>query len=566
MTDQLSPEVAAERVAALTDEQARDLFLVAWGEKARLAFDLDSYEAFHWCIYGHFLADYEKENLTAYFEEWNKDVELGIRGVMNKAARGLFKSTDTIGFLLFTIGHYPQLSHLVIQARDKDTQKTNNFIADVIESNKGWKACFPNVVPDIKRGWSQNGLHVQKTYELELQGNVWVQTEIPYDDWIQTVTSDHKRDPTVLCVSVIAGSIGMHPTGCLIMDDIHDTKNTESLAEMASVIKTVKNDIIPTMTNPGRKPIFLVAYTPWKTDDTYALLEATGLFRQLETPAYTVDPESDIEFRGEKIRLTNPKVYNLTVLKQQYEILGHREFGRQILIDLIQGSTDPLPYYTWNLSGDEYNWPVFAGADPNGPERDVMTKTKDLSHFAIAYLAVNPMGGAVVLDGYLAKSTFLEADNELKAAQSKFKHYQICMVEAVGTGLAYWSHARRDLNLKIVGTDVATIDPKGRKVVRSKDHRILEIAVWFENGTILLSDRDSEFMRQLRYLFTHFYELDKRHANPAWDAGDAVYAAMKGIPHVLQIPKIEDEVRKPGYKPRMGLGSAWNSLGGRKHG
>lgn len=563
MTDPLPPDVA-EKVAALTDEQTRDILLVAWGEKARLNFDLDCYEAFHWCVYGHFLEEHEKKNLTAYFEEWEKSVDEGIRGVMNKAARGLFKSTDTIGFLLFAIGHFPQLSHLVIQARDKDTQKTNNFIADTIERNKGWKACFPNVIPDKERGWSLNGLHIRKTYNLELVGNQWRQTDIDYDDWVQTITNDHKRDPSVLCVSVIAGSIGMHPTGCLVMDDIHDSKNTESMAEMASVVNTVKSDIIPTMSNPGRKPILLVAYTPWKTNDTYAMLEETGLFRQLETPAFTVDPDSDIEFRGEKIRLTCPQVYSLKVLEQQYKILGHREFGRQLRIDLAHGTADPLPYYTYGLSGDEYNWPIIAGADPNGTEKDRMTQEKKLSHFGIAYIAENPMGGAIVLDGFLERCSYGEADSQLLAAQTKFKNYKVCYIESVGTGEAYWEHVRKNMNLKVVASNLVSIDPKGRKVIRSKDNRVLDMAVWFENGTMKLSDRDSEFMRQLRFLFTHFYELDKNTAHPAWDAGDAVYAAMKGIPHILKVEKIQDEINQPRNKPRVGLGSAWNSFGGKR--
>jgi len=543
----------------LTEEEVDILTMAINGEKARLGFDLESYEAFHWCIYKHWLEPHEKKNLGAYFDEWRKPADQGVRGVLNKAARGTFKSTDTIGFLLFVIGHYPELSNLVIQARDKDTQKTHNFIADTIKSNKGWSACFPNVVPDEERGWSLNGCHVKKLYDLDLIDGEWISTDIPYEDWVQTITSDHKRDPTFLCVSVIAGAIGMHPTGCLVMDDIHDAKNTESMAEMYRVVSTVKSDIMPTMSNPGRKPILLVAYTPWKQDDTYAMLEKTGLFTQLRTPAFIYDPEGKYEFEGEQITLTCEKVYNLIYLEQQLKILGRREFNRQLLIILDIGHKNKLVYYTYELTGKEMFWPVTAGCDPNGVDKDRLTNSKQLSDFGIAYVGADPQGGAVVLDGFLEPCTYAEADIELMSAQDRFVGYQTAVLETVGSGAAYYAHARRDPNLKIVVGNIYSM--KDEKTVKSKDDRIREMAVWFENGTVRIADKDTRFLNMLRFLFEHFMELDKNVAHPAWDAGDAVYQSLKGMPHVLQIYDIESEIRSQERHEKKP--SPWASLGGR---
>jgi len=546
-----------EAFDALPQDQQDAITMAVFGETARLAFDLESYEAFHWCIYKHTLEPHERVNLQAYFDEWDKSADEGIRGVLNKAARGLFKSTDTAGFLMFVIGHFPHLSNLVIQARDKDAQKTHNFIAETIESNKGWKAAFPNVVPDKDRGWSLNGCHVKKTHDIVQDGDKWKITPIPYDEWVRTVTNNHQRDPSFLCVSVVAGAIGMHPTGCLVMDDIHDSKNTESLAEMAATVSTVKSDIIPTMTSPGKKPLLLVAYTPWKEDDAYAVLENSGLFRQLVTPAYIVDDDGKNEFDGQKVTLTCPKVYSEVVLEQQLKLLGFREFNRQLRCLLGQGTGVSLPYYSYVPSGDEWKWSVVAGADPNGPEKNMLEKTKELSHFAIAYIGRSPQGGAVVLDGYLEQSTYLDADSELLSAQNRYPNMQYTMVESVGTGLAYLAHARRTPDLKVVPSDVAGLK---EKIVKSKDHRIMEMGVWFENGTLKIADKDTPFLNALRYLFNHIFELNKNYAHPAWDAGDAVYAALKGMPDVLQIRRIASEIRQPGEKRKMSLSSAWSEL------
>lgn len=542
----------------LTEEQIDTLTLLAHGELGRRSFDLESYEYFHWCIYRHWLEPHEKKNLEAYFEEWGKPVGSGIRGVLNKAARGLFKSTDTTGFLLFVIGHFPELSNLVIQARDKDAQKTHNFIAETIENNQGWKATFPNVVPDKERGWSLNGCHVKCLWKWELKEDMsWVKKPINYEAWVQRVTNNHKRDPSFLCISVVAGAIGMHPTGCLVMDDIHDSKNTESLAEMAATVITVKSDIIPTMSNPQRRPIMLVAYTPWKDEDAYAVLENSGLFRQLVTPAYVVDENGEHEFEGERVTLTCEKVYNIAVLEQQLKLLGFREFNRQLRCLLGQGTGVSLPYYSYVPGGDEFKWSVVAGADPNAPEKDMMEKVKELSHFAIAYVGRNPQGGAVVLDGWLEQSTYLKADAELLSAQNRYPNMQFTMVESVGTGLAYLAHARRTADLKIVPSDVGGLK---EKIIRSKDHRIMEMGVWFENGTLKIAEKDTPFLNSLRYLFNHIFELNKNYAHPAWDAGDAVYAALKGMPDILQIRQFTSNLAQPGQKKKMSLGSAWSHL------
>lgn len=548
-----------DTVPEMTPEQAQALELTLRGALAREAFDFDHYEHFHWCVFQHDLQPHEVATLQAYFEEWRKPASSGARGVLNKAARGLFKSTDSAGFLLFVIGHYPHLSHMVVQARDEDAQKTGKLLADTISSSAGWKACFPHVAPDTERGWSQNGYNVKRT-------------DMPYDKWVQLVVSDHKRDPSIMSVSVQAGGIGMHPTGILLLDDIHDTKNTESLAEMARVIKTILADFMPTMNRPGRKPLMIVAYTPWKSDDAYAVLEKSGIFRQLVTPAYVVVSEEATrlinlpdrhyaEFDGQHVRLTCPEVYSATGLDQQLRLLGRREFSRQLLCTLDVGKGQALPYYPYILTGNEFDLPVVGGADPTAVEPDRLNDGKMRSYFALAYVAKLPQGGAVVLDGVLEQCSHYDAENHIFSAQNRFPRWAYTMVENVGPGAAFLQNARRNPRLRLIESSLVSIDEKGRQSVKSKDERILQMAKWFEDGTIKIAAKDTPFLNALRYLFDHFWEMNKNTPHMAWDAGDATYHALKGLPEILQAPIIPLELPRHGAPRRSGLGSVWNSLG-----
>ena len=520
-------------IQKVTDEQLLAALLAGRGELARLSFDLDAYAHFHWCAFRHELEDHEAHNLAAYFDAWNKGDEEGLRGVMNKAARGTYKSTDTMGFCFFVIGHFPHLSNLMVQARDDDAKKAQNFALDLIANSSGWKACFPNVVPDKERGWSENGCHVKKTHDLTFDGKTWVSTEIPYGDWIQKVVSDHKRDPSFMSVTVSAGAIGMHPTGCLILDDIHDTKNTESLASMNLTVKTVKADIIPTMTRKGRKPIFLVAYTPWKFDDTYGVLERSDLFTQLYTPAYELDP-TGVEFDGKKVKLTCPSIYSVKALEQQMKLLGRREFNRQILCSLDLASGTSLPYYAYELSGNEFDWIAYGGCDPTATEPDRLEGVKKRSYFALAYVVENPQGGALILDGVLEQVSHSEGEERILRAQEMFPRWKHTLIENVpGAGSAFLQNARRNPKLRVVGSDVYSLDEKGNKGAKSKDDRILQMAQWFENGNVKIAKKESPFLDALRYLFDHFWELNKNYPHPAWDAGDATYHALKAVSHLF---------------------------------
>jgi hypothetical protein len=304
----------------------------------------------------------------------------------------------------------------------------------------------------------------------------------------------------------------------------------------------------------------LVAYTPWKNEDAYGELERSGLFRQMTTPAFVEDEKSGVEFNGKKVRLTCPKVYPLAVLEQQYKLLGEREFGRQLLCRLDFGKSTSLPYYPYVTSGAEYGYPAYGGADPTGAEPDFKSKGKKRSFFALAYAVKLPQGGALILDGILEQCSHVEAENHILNAQNLFQHWNFTMVENVGPGLVFFQNARRNSNLRVISSDLMSLDEKDRRRSQSKNARILQMAKWFENGTVKIAARATPFLDSLRFLFDHFWELNEHEPHPAWDAGDAVYHALKGMPDVT-IVQSYNQAGYGGISYKSGMTTPW-ALGG----
>jgi hypothetical protein len=78
----------------------------------------------------------------------------------------------------------------------------------------------------------------------------------------------------------------------------------------------------------------------------------------------------------------------------------------------------------------------------------------------------------------------------------------------------------------------------GKGKVKNKADRInLELSPWVESGIIQISDGDSPYLKALRRLFDNFFDLDPN--DEAWDAGDALYHAVKLFPEVLRVPNHE---------------------------
>ena len=487
---------------------------------------------FAWCISGRELPAHTFRWAEKQIAQLNRGEE--IKGLLNEGFRGSLKSVEGEALCLYLHGHFPQASGLVIQAGAKEAKRTCELFADTISENRGWKACFPYVVPDIERGWSLDGYHIKDTRE-------------EYGKWIEKTTADHGRDPSFLAVSVSGGALGMHPTLYEFLDDIHDYDNTSSRTEMLGIVNRVRADILPTMSREGHKPLFMVSYTPWADEDAYAMLEDTGWFEHIVTPVYSLDAEGDAEIDGNKVKLTWPEAFPVDVI-MDWKKLGKREFGRMFLCDLAQGKGQTLKYYTFDHNLINYSWSMVGGADPINVDRPAHDLRKR-SCFGLAYVAKLPQGGAVVAGGVLEPCSQIEAENYILRAQM-FPGWIRTMMEKLGGGAGFIQTLLRNPRIRIADSSLGGL---GNVKTRGDKHTRIEreMAPWFENGTVRISDEDNPFLNALRKLFDRFYELDK--TDPAFDAGDATYHALRGMPEILQVPRQEDGLPKTTVEKRKCL-------------
>ncbi len=544
-----NPETAAE-VWANPPEIAKPIIDLARAQMAGRSFTPEAYANFHAIITGHELPAHGKKWVLKMFQQFNKK---GMRGLLNKASRGFTKSTVGIGFALFCHGHFPWGSGLISQARDTDAKKTAKFMADTIESNMGWKAAFPNIVPDVERGWSEHGYHIKDS-------------TIPYSEWVKKTSGDHGRDPSFVAVSIISGSIGMHPTLYLMLDDIHDQKNTASQAEREAIKKTLKSDVLPTMSNPAHPPFLCVSYTPWADDDAYADLEKSGIFEQIVTPAFYYDPDGKDIWDGKPITLSWPDAYPVETLKTWQNILGSREFGRMFQCDLEVGRGEALRYYTFPHDRVDNTWPMVGGVDVPYDFKERHQQESKLSAFAMTYLAKRPQGGAVVTGGILEHPTIAKAYGFIMQAQNNYVNWGMTHCESVGGGnvfresaLAYYPQ------MKIMGSDLGKLvrrPGEGGGRAKNKKTRIqTELAPWLENGTIMISDDPNDpLLKAIRSGLDNFAELEDKRPDERLDALDSLYHAAKGFPEILightigeELPSVFKSKSKSPFDGRMAL-------------
>ena len=154
------------------------------------------------------------------------------RGSLIFAFRGSWKTT-TISqlFTAFRMGKEAWKANLILQVNDKAAQITTLAIADLILKNPRWLDIFPTVVPDKRKGWGAEGYWIRDT-------------SISDSDWADLIVTS--KDPSLLGLGITSGSvIGKHPTGVLLLDDIHDQENTSSELERAKVLLMVTRTVMP---------------------------------------------------------------------------------------------------------------------------------------------------------------------------------------------------------------------------------------------------------------------------------------------------------------------------------
>jgi len=484
----------------------------------------EGYAAFYELIHGFPPPRHVKQEVGMVHKSHSEGV-----GTVVFAARGFWKSVSlSVTFTAWRVGLEPNKTNVIVSANDDSAEKVTKAIAALIEYHPEWKRIFPNILPDTGR-WSVEGFSV-------------VDASMPREEWA-------KKQSGVIDPTIIGGGykssrlIGKHPSGCLVIDDIHDRDNASSERERKAVVDILVKTILKTVIKKDDKmDTWLIAVgTPWALDDAYYTMKNTGQYNFIAIPAMIRASEGDegavyCDGRNrdgtifEDIigwwRLNFPEYFGInSVIKERAD--GKASFWQMIMLDLATASTGKLRYYEYPASNISNEWIMIGGADPTNVVNDGVDKG---SYFALAFVAKNPLGGAVIVDGILERCTQLQAENYILAAQSRFPMWQFTAVENIGGGAGFIQTLQRNSNIRVVASGLKGISDA--RIRSKKDRWLNDAAKWFEDGTVKISNADTPFLNALRRLFDRFFDLDPKN-DYAFDAGDSVYHALKNMPDVL---------------------------------
>lgn len=480
----------------------------------------NGFSGFYTLVHNRGLPDHAREWVNRAYYAYS----IG-KPYLNEAFRGSTKTTTFNTLDAYRLGLHPEKSAMLIQSGDESAERNSGEIANIIEHNPAWKICFPNVVPDKEQGWGASGYEIKRT-------------DMDYGEWRRL----RSPDASLVGFGYKSNSIiGKHPSLSLRIDDIHNEENTSSEREMEKVLQTVTNTIMPTRS--PNNPMTIIIGTPWVENDTLQKMKASGMFVCDKTPVYQPGkvPTWPEEFGEEKIEM-----------ERKLDLTGGIAFARMFLLDLTAAHNRVFQYQMYPSHLIDTTWPMQGGTDYASVADAMKRGERGQSHFALAYLAKLPAGGAVVVDGVLEQCSQGEAEDYLLRAQNMFPMWLSNVVEGDGKGEDFIQVMFRHPEMRIVPMKTAGVSKVSRLAGPGG------LAPWLRNMRIRISDGNSKFLNALRH-FLNAYPNVQEH-DPGWDAADAVYWAARGLPDVLVMPTPHDELasvygRKRVENPFASLGS-----------
>jgi hypothetical protein len=563
--EKMNPVEYTEFITRLAQEMPAELVTeVRRGELRKIAAagdGRDNFLAFYELVHGSDMVKHNLEAITLQFEAFERGVIFLWLGF-----RGCRKTSTQYTLAAFLHGHHPDGTGMITGANDSNAKLIAKSIAQIIENHPEFKACFPNIVVDKDRGWGAEGYWVRDN-------------SMSREEWAAKMAK--VNDPSLIGGGYKSSEInGKHPSLYLFCDDLHDIDSSSSVTEREYIKSVFFAQILKTAIRENDRLKTRVALTgvPFADDDTYAILQQTGdaiyyllpvMRRAAEGAPGAVyidglNPVTGVEYEDIKgwWYLTWPDNFGVkSILSERAK--GKSAFWQMLMLDIKQAKSAGLIYYLYDHSKVSYNWLTKGGADPTNVVKDKEVGGNKRSNFALCFLALNPMGKLVVVDGVLKQCGIVEAKDEIKRAQTMFPRWQVTGVENVGGGAVFLQYLRTDPKVRVVDSNL-TFTGKGK--VKAKADRInLELSPWVEAGFITFSDADTPYLRALKRLFDKFFDLSPE--DEAWDAGDALYHAAKLYPEVLRVPNNSGTLNptEQMQNARRGLAHPMAFTGGLQH-
>lgn len=528
-----------EAMARYTSSEREALWRILLGQMARAEDNADGFEAFYELVHGNKLPRHAKE----WIEHIYRAHEEGV-GALIWAWRGSWKSTTiSVTFVAYRIGQEPEKSNLIISANDDSAVKVTAAITKMIEHNEGWKLAFPHVEPDKELGWGAEGYFVKDT-------------RMSYEEWTKKTSA--RIDPTLFGLGIGSSRlIGKHPSGVMLIDDIHDDKNSISALDRERIVRVVSDTILPMSVKDkdGERLTTweVVVGTPWEVDDAYHYLRNTGQFNFLRMPVMEEAEEGEsgavyIDGRNRDgnvyvdivgwWKLRWPEKFGIKAIIRERATGALRGFSRMFLLDLNAAKKAGLKYYMYpHEQIDTVKWPMYGGADLAFVMRSTGRKDPGRDYFSLAYGAKDPLGRLIVVDGIFEQCTQAEAEVHLKKPQEIFKGWHYTVLEGDGIGETFYT----SLMMRNPGLKVTMMKTKGKgKRYRQEQ----EMGPWLENGQVMISDADTPYLNALRKALDDFPDGNN-------DIRDGLYWLCRAVPDVLvvkrdddRLPEVNERVRR----------------------
>lgn len=448
-------------------------------------------------------------------------------GLAQECHREAGKTTVfSLFFALFLIGHNPEGTGGVIRINDEKANETTKAMASIIEDNPKWKLVFPHVEPDKQKGWGEHGYYVKRS-------------DITYAEWTDIRTSQPQY-PTFVGYGWKSGSVLGHRFSLFcIVDDIHDRDNTRSERQLAEV-KTFYKKTLTYCIMDGCWEIW--NFTPWRFNDVYAYIKATGEYIHSKTPvmvpAKKSDPGAeywppaplnrqypdagDIPISGRWYKRYHPEKWTWERIAKDYRHSGPVEFAQMMMLDLeaTMGRTLRQEWLHYYEPGDDFEtWAVYMGVDFASTEDRL--KTDDPDYFSLAVGRVIPGGGLVVCDGYrgiLSKGEALQ-----KIAQFAHRYPGVTSglvgIEAIGEGRGFYTDVMQMFDL--TGTVVPLFPIKSHGRMSKGDRFENYLGPKFQAARVWLVNKENEFIRRFEEEWLTYPDCDHD------DVLDAVYMLAK---------------------------------------
>lgn len=437
-------------------------------------FDADGFSAFYKLLFGIDPPTHVRYWMLEIFDAMAKKEH-----ILLEAFRGSTKSTTLITFITFFIGHRPMESNLVIGAGDQDAQEISSLVANFISYNSGWKSVFPNIVPDKKQGWGK-----KTGYEVK-------DKSMKYSKWREE-RQKRGRAATLIGVGYKSTYLpGPHPTGMLLIDDIHNEANTRSAALLLEVKTIYTGTVLPMI---GPTTFHAQAGTPWKADDVIARNRNSSAYRHVLTPIYQ-NASTDYIPEDPDIKPTWPEKWpKEQIEKKRAEINNKIEFSRMYDLDLegakgLVLKRSMLNYFPYEQIRKD--WDTYIGIDYTSTANPNSSK---VDYFALAVGKLIPGGqGVVIVDGIRIRLGQAEAEQLVATWATSYPYLKAVLIEAIITGKEFLNIMMRSpllLDHGIVAEGLTGGPFSKKKGVRFETI----LAPAFQSKQVYLSTIESQFI------------------------------------------------------------------------